>query len=234
MKDLFSGSLGKLNNKGGSRILTTPNTIYVPPEYEIETDVASSGIFVTCSLDGRLWVWRRSRRYYIAAFRWNNETEQLEFSKSTFINNANFIGRGVDWLLTDTMIIQASDEEPYIITANLFEDNSNSRFLYSILRSSIMTQGIGAKVIGSGIDPLTNDVWGMSEDNGNSEGYGYFNRSALLQSVSKQYSLLPAVGDWNIINNFLVRRINNILTSQHNSMLNIRPLIPLEFSEYPS
>ena len=220
MKDLFSGSLGKLDNHGGSRMFTTPNTVYVPPEYEVETDVPSIAEFVTCSLDGRLWIWKRSRRYYVAAFRWNEITQKLVFSGTTILNNINIIGRGIDWILTDTMIIQVLDDEPYVITANLFNDSETS-FLYSILRS---------KVLSSGIDPITQSAWGLSEGNGNSEGYGYFNRSALLQSVNKHYSLLPAIGDWNIINNFLVRRPDNPLTDSHNSMLNIRPLIPLEFN----
>ena len=220
MKDLFSGSLGRIDNHGGSRMFTTPNTVYVPPEYEVETDVPSVAEFVTCSLDGRLWIWKRSRRYYVAVFRWNEETEKLVFVSTSIFSNINIIGRGIDWLLTDTMIIQVSDDEPYVFTANLF-DNDGESFLYSILRS---------KNLSSGIDPITKAAWGLSEDNGNSEGYGYFKRSALLQSVNKYYSLLPAIDDWHIIKNFLVRKADNPLAEAHNSMLNIRPLIPLEFN----
>ena len=220
MKDLFTGSLGKLNNHGGSRIFTTPNTRSVKPEYSVSTDVPNTAEFVICSLDGRLWLFRRSRRFYVAVFRWNESTQRLVFVKSKIFSNANFIGRGVDWLLTDTAIIQASDDEPYIRTVNLFGDNK-SNFLYSILRS---------KDLSSGIDPITRKAWGLSETNGNSDGYGYFNRSALFQSVDKHYSQLPAIGDWHIIKNFLVRKADNPLSEAHNSMLNIRPLIPLEFN----
>ncbi len=220
MKDLFTGSFGRLNNHGGSRMFTTPNTRSVTPEYEVSTDVPSAAEFVTSSFDGRLWLFRRSRRFYVAVFRWNESTQRLVFVKSEIFSNANFIGRGIDWLLTDTAIIQASDDELYVFTANLFE-NSGTSFLYSILRS---------KDLSSSIDPISRKAWGLSETNGNSLGDGYFNRSALLQSVNKHYSQLPAVGDWHIIKNFLVRKADNPLAVSHNNMLNIRPLIPLEFN----
>ena len=220
MKDLFTGSLGKLNNHGGSRIFTTPNTREVKPDYEIATGIPSIAEFAACSLDGRLWAFRRSKRYYVAVLRWNNDKQQLVFVSVVILDNTNLIGRGVDWLLTDTVIIQASDDEPYVFTANLFNDEGTS-FLYSILRS---------KDLSSGIDSITKAAWGLSQTNGNSEGYGYFNRSALLQSVNKHYSQLPTVGNWHIIKNFLVRKPDNPLSEAHNSMLNIRPLIPLEFN----
>lgn len=219
MKDLFTGSLGRLNNHGGSRMFTTPITRYVPHDYSVETNIPSAAEFVTCSLDGRLWVFRRSRRYYVAVFRWNEISQRLVFVKSEILSNANFIGRGIDWVLTDSMIIQASDGESYVATANLFNDDE-SAILYSLLRSKDFT---------SGIDPITNSAWGLSDNNGNSEGYAYFNRSAFLQSVNKHYSQIPTVGDWNIIKNFLVRKPDNALSEAHNNMLNIRPLIPLEF-----
>ena len=201
-------------------MFTTPNTRKVTPEYEITTNIPSIAEFITCSLDGRLWVFRRSRRYYIAVFKWDDFTQKFGFIHSIALNNTNFIARGVDWLLTDNTIVQASDDEPYVFTANLFDDDGES-FFYSSLRS---------KVLSSGIDPITKAAWGLSESNGNSEGYGYFKRSTLLQSVNKHYSMLPAVGDWHIIKNFLVRKADNPLTEAHNSMLNIRPLIPLEFN----
>ncbi|MBR1486669.1 MAG: hypothetical protein IJ597_05380 [Synergistaceae bacterium] len=72
IKDLFSGSLGKLNNHGGSRIYTTPNTILVPPEYEI--DIGAHGDFVSCSLDGRLWLFQKSRFFHhLIVLRWDAE-----------------------------------------------------------------------------------------------------------------------------------------------------------------
>ena len=225
MKDLFFGAFGRLNNHGGSPMFTTPNTVFVPPEYEVETDVPSVAEFVTCSLDGRLWVWKRSRRYYVATLRWDEDTQRLVFVETTIFNNLNIIGRGIDWILAENtiiqnfMILQASDDEPYMLTGNLFADNGEN-FLYSMLRS---------KVLQSGIDTFTKAAWGLSDTNGNSEGYGYFNRSALLQSVNKHYSLLQTIGDWNIIGNFLVRRLDNPILDSHNSMLNIRPLLPLEF-----
>lgn len=125
MKDLFSGSLGKLNNHGGSRMFTTPNTVYVPPEYEVETDVPSVAEFVTCTLDGRLWVFRRSRRYYVAVFRWDEETEKLVFVSTTILNGETIIKRGVDWILTDKSLILSSDDEPYISRTEYEDSDTN-------------------------------------------------------------------------------------------------------------
>ena len=95
-------------------MFTTPNTVYVPPEYELATDVPSAAEFVTCSLDGRLWVWKRSRRYYVSAFRWDEDSQRLAFAGTTILNGENLIKRGVDWILTDKSLILSSDDEPYI------------------------------------------------------------------------------------------------------------------------
>ena len=103
IKDLFSGSLGKLNNHGGSRIYTTPHTILVPPEYEI--DIGEHGDFVSCSLDGRLWLFTNK----IIALKWNEETGKMEFSTSRSFNNDVFIQRGIDWILTLKYIIQYNE-----------------------------------------------------------------------------------------------------------------------------
>ena len=214
-------------------MFSTPRTINVRPDYSIDTGIPSVSEFVTCSLDGRLWVYRRSRRFYIVALKWDEEAQRLELAGSSTLSNINIIGRGVDWILTDSLVILASDDEPYILTANLWDGNSTT-FLYSALRSGNMAEtpsGFTVSV-GSGIDPFTHDAWGKSDSNGNSQGLGVFNRSALLLSVSKQYSLLPTVGDWFIISNFLVRRPDNPLSQGYNSMLNLRPLIPLEFNIY--
>ena len=112
IKDLFSGSLGRINNHGGSRIYTTPNTILVPPEYEI--DIGEHGDFVTCSLDGRLWMFKDK----IIALKWNQEIGKMEYATTRSFNSPNFIARGRDWILTSTHIIQYFEESPYIIVEN--------------------------------------------------------------------------------------------------------------------
>ena len=168
MKDLFVGASGRLNNHGGSRMFTTPHTINVPPEYTVETDVPSVAEFVTCSLDGRLWVYRRSRRFYVATFRWDEDTQRLAFVSTMVLSNINIIGRGIDWLLTDTTIIQASDNAPYIFSANLSD--------------------------AEGSNPIN--------------------------TVDKQFSFLPAIGDWQIIGDYLVRRPEGF-----SGNINIMPLI---------
>ena len=82
MKDLFVGPLGRANNHGESRMCAIPHTIGVEPEYDIETDVPSVAEFVTCSLDGRLWLFRRARRYYISALKPNKpRTIQLRIEQ---------------------------------------------------------------------------------------------------------------------------------------------------------
>lgn len=131
MKDLFVGASGRLNNHGGSRMFTTPHTINVPPEYTVETDVPSVAEFVTCSLDGRLWVYRRSRRFYVAAFRWNEDTQRLVFVGTTILSNEAFVMRGADWILTNKSLIQSLDDEPYI-SRTTYNDSS---FLDAIKKS---------------------------------------------------------------------------------------------------
>ena len=136
MKDLIAGSLGRLDDAGGSSMFAVPRTIYVPPEYEIETDVPSVAEFVTCSLDGRLWVWKRSRRYYVAVFRWDAETERLVFVSTTILSNIDtIIGRGIDWIVLDKYVIQNADFSPFIfITPISSEDTiSNIENFYSFL-----------------------------------------------------------------------------------------------------
>jgi len=107
MKDLFSGSLGKLNNHGGSRIYTTPHTILVPPEYEV--DIGTHGDFVSCSLDGRLWLFKDS----LVILRWDSENNKLVFVQSISITETTFLARGIDWILTNRYIIFVKDEAPY-------------------------------------------------------------------------------------------------------------------------
>ena len=126
MKDLFSGSLGKLNNHGGSRIYTTPNTILVPPEYEV--DIGKHGDFVTCSLDGRLWVFKDK----IIALKWNEETGRMEFSTSRSFNNDKFIQRGIDWILTARYIIQYNDGK-ILVEAHKIPSLAPMEKFYSLL-----------------------------------------------------------------------------------------------------
>ena len=104
-------------------MFTTPNTINVPPEYEVETDVPSVAEFVTCSLNGRLWVFKRSRRYYVAVFRWDEDTQRLVFVSTTVLSNLNIIRRGIDWILTDSMIILSLNDEPYILQEEYSSDD---------------------------------------------------------------------------------------------------------------
>lgn len=228
MKDLFVGALGRLNNHGGSRIYTTPNTVKVEPEYSINVSYNIQGDLIAHSLDGRLWLYRRSRRLGVIALRWNKETARLEYATAkNFSNNDDVVlARGLDWVLTNNNIFMVSDDEPYILSAPLFDTDIPDTYLYSFLRSG----NIGT----SGIDIFTGEAWGKREDNGNSEGTGYFSKSTHLlypagtHSMEHCYSLLPAVGDWQIVENFLVRRPDAESLDSYNYMQSVRPLIPLE------
>jgi len=126
IKDLFTGSLGKLNNHGGSRIYTTPNTILVPPEYEV--DIGEHGDFISCSLDGRLWLFKNK----IIALKWNEETGRMEFSASRSFNNNQFIARGLDWILTKTYIIQYNNGK-IVVEAHKIKDIQPMENFYSLL-----------------------------------------------------------------------------------------------------
>ena len=228
-QNLFSGALGKLHNIGGSRIYTTPHTVSVPAEYSINVTYNIQGDLVGHSLDGRLWLYRSSRILGIIALKWNAGQGKLEYAAALNLSNNDdvVLACGLDWVLTNNNIFMSADEEPYIRSSRLFDANIPDTFLYSILRSG----SIGT----SGIDPFTGEAWGKREDNGNAEGTGYFSKSNHLlypagtHTFEKCYSLLPAVGDWQIFENFLVRRPDAECISSYNYMQAIRPLIPLEF-----
>ena len=228
MKDLFVGALGRVNNHGGSRIYTTPNTVKVEPEYFINVSYNIQGDLIAHSLDGRLWLYRRSRRLGVIALRWSKENSRLEYAAAkNFSNNDDVaLACGLDWVLTNNNIFMASDSAPYILQSPLFADDIPDTYLYSFLRAG----SVGA----SGVDPFTNEAWGKREDNGNSEGTGYFSKSTHLlypagtHSMEHCYSLLPAVGDWQIVENFLVRRPDAESLDSYNYMQSMRPLIPLE------
>lgn len=230
-KNLFFGALGKLENIGGSRAYTTPHTVSVPAEHIINVTQNIQGDLIGHSLDGRLWLYRRSRRLGIIALKWNSTKGELEYAAVQNISNNDdvVLACGMDWVLTNNNIFMVSDEEPYIRSARLFDANIPDTYLYSILRSG----SIGT----SGIDSFTGEAWGKRDDNGNSEGTGYFSKSTHLlypagfHSFEQCYSLLPAVGDWQIFENFLVRRPDAESITSYNYMQAVRPLIPLEFNK---
>lgn len=146
-KNLFTGSLGKFQDAGGCRFFSTPHTVLVPYEYEINT--SSQNSFVACSLDGRLWLFQD----YCVAFKWNESTLRMQTAANIQVSNDRFIARGIDWILTQNYYIQVLDESPYIFRQQVSLD----------------------------------------------EGF----------TVSKFYSFLPALSDWQIINGFLIRRYGN-------------------------
>lgn len=228
-KNLFVGPLGKLQHIGGSKAFTTPNTVAVSPDYSVKVNDNIQGDLVVLSRDGRLWFFRKNNILAAIALKWNTKTSRLEFAASSKVkgNTDTFIANGKDWLLTNNNIFMVTDEEPYILSAKLWDDNMPEAFLYSVLRAN----GVGS----SAIDTFTNQAWGKREDNGNSDGKGLFSKNNHLlypkgtHTFEQCYSLLPAVGDWQIFENFLIRRPDNPFNNSYHFMLNLRPLIPLEF-----
>ena len=219
MSDLFSGSLGRLYHSGGSRFFSTPRTIHVKQDYYINLNINRS--FVTASLDGRLWLYGREGAYVLFALKWNENTHKLEMGSYSNIRDENIIARGNGYILSNKKIYSAKDNNTCLYSEALFDDNEQSRFLYSILRSSVLQN--------SGFDRLSGEAWGISDNNGNSEGYGFFNKDGFLRSIEFSYSVLPPVGDWFITDKFLLRNPASPLDDSYNGMKSLRPLIPLEF-----
>ncbi len=224
----FLGALGNIRNIGGSRAFTTPNTIKVEPAYSLDIDYNIKGELIAHSLDGRLWFYKRGRRLGIIALKWNSNTARLEYATAKNISNNDdvILACGIDWILSNNNIFMVSVYEPYIISSSLFEDDGKDNFLYSILRQSSMKE--------TSSDPFTNQVWGKRSDNGNSEGNGFFSKNTHLlypagtHTFEQCYSNLPAIGDWQIFENFLIRRPDADSLNSYNSMLSLRPLIPFE------
>lgn len=252
-KNIFSGSLGKIEKIGGSRFMTTPHTVLLnEASYTLELPV--SGDFICCTLNGKLYLYKAEANYIIEALKWNDETGQLEHAATETLSiDESILARGIDWILTSYSIIQVINEEPYIITADLISRQGSSgigkktKFCYSLLRSQFFNEAVdeNSTILGSGRDPFTLAAYGVDgTGNGNTEGWGYFstnlggvglylNDARIMESC---YSSLPSVGDWNIIEDFLVRRpenpINATEDNYHFFMKQVRPLIPLEFNLY--
>ena len=241
-KNLFCGPLGVTRNPGGSTFMTTPHTrSLTTPSYVIEIPV--SGSFVCCTLNSQLWLYRTDdEQYSLVALKWNETEGKLEYAASDSLSSSDApTARGIDWLLFPNSIIQVIDEPPYILTAELFDRTRNDRFCYSLLRSQILSEkpnGMSV-TLGPGIDPFTLKAWGMSTANGNTEGWGYFNPNLNglypkgTHTMETCYSTLPSVGDWNIIEDFLIRRPSNPLEAEGDMfMKQVCPLIPLELNWY--
>ena len=229
MIDYFAGPLGKLKNIGSSKIYTTPHTVKVDPEYSITLPDEVQGELIAQSRDGRLWFYLDDTTLHIVALKWNQETARLDFATTQNISSYDetVLACGIDWILTNNNIFSVSDNEPYIFSSNLFDADIPNSFLYSILRLK--------RIMGTqALDPFTNIIWGQRDNNGNFNGDGYFSKEThLLYPAGKHifeqcYALLPAVGNWQIFENFLIRRPDAEKIDSYNYMHSIRPLIPLE------
>ena len=193
MKDLFTGSLGKLNNHGGSRMFTTPNTVLVPPDYEIETGLPSEAEFVTCSLDGRLWLFQRKNWYYILALKWNEATEKLELAELKIIQKENFIQRGIDWLITDTLFIFIENNVNIILKKHEIKisDLQNIDEQYYYLPAAGEWQILGRYLINRGKKPtsyLTFSGPGFENNNCNIRTVNHHN--GIIWTLITEYSLI--------------------------------------------
>ena len=227
----FNGSGGRVNRLDASRNYAVPLTTPVYKDYSIDVDLSGYGQVTAVSLDGRLWLFQQDDSIDFVALRWDESEGKMKFASSlNFMGNSEVVlARGLDWILTSKNIFLVTDEDPYIRQATLFDENITDTFLYSALRHSSVPL--------SGSDPFTKQAWGKRSDNGNSTGNARFSRDTHLlypagtHTFEQCYSLLPAVGDWIIFENFLIRRPDNPLDEHFNYMLNVRPLLPLELLE---
>ena len=127
-KNLFVGSMGRFSDQGGARMFTTPNTIYVPPEYEIDVGLNENDKVKTCSLDGRLWIFDNK----IIVFKGNRITSKIEFVTSVNLENETIIARGINWILTKKSIIKAIENAPYFAKKKLYNnDDDNTEISYN-------------------------------------------------------------------------------------------------------
>ena len=222
--------------------MTTPHTRNIT-ESSYVINIPVSGAFVCCTLNGRLWLYRTGDgQYSLVVLKWNETTGRLEYAAlDTFSSVEAPTARGIDWFLFHDRIIQVIDESPYILTSELFNKTRNGRFCYSLLRSQILSERPSGMSVtfGPGIDPFTLQAWGIGNDNGNVEGWGYFNTnlnglySKGTHVMEACYSSLPSVGDWNIVEDFLVRRPSAPLEVKEGSfMKQVCPFIPLELNWY--
>ena len=227
----FSGSDGKVNRIDAARNYSTPLTTPVYKDYSIDIDLSGYGQLAAVSLDGRLWLFQDGNSLDFVALRWDDSEGKMTFAENRHFDGSGdvVLARGLDWILTSKNIFLVTDSAPYVRQAALFDENIPGTFLYSALRNS--------NVPLSGTDPFTKQAWGRRDDNGNYAGNARFSKDTHLlypagaHTFEQCYSLLPAVGDWIIFENFLIRRPDNPISQHFNYMLNVRPLLPLELLE---
>lgn len=166
-------------------------------DFAYEIDYELTGEFVCCTLNGLLWLYENENNFNLIALKWNEETQKLEFAQSKTINKESVRARGIDWILLRNSFILISNNQ---IKINTLLDTTEEKFLYSVLRAY--------------------QKWGSTD------GYFSTNYEGLYPVGTHQmefcYSVLPAVGDYQIIEDFLICR--NSGTPQ------LYPLIPLEFN----
>lgn len=227
----FSGEGGKTSRFDASRAYAVPLTTAVPYDYTVDVDLSTYGPFAAVSLNGRLWLFQDGNSIDLVALQWKKSEGKMTFAESLHFDGQGdvVLARGLDWILTNNNIFMVADKKPYIKQTALFDEAITDTFLYSVLRHSSVPL--------SGIDPFTQQAWGKRDDNGNSSGNAQFSKDTHLlypagtHTFEQCYSLLPAVGDWIIFENFIIRRPDNPLTEHFDYMLNVRPLIPLELSD---
>ncbi len=205
---LFSGALGKANNIDSSRFMTVPLTRDITefmPKFEAEF----SEEFVCCSRNGLLWL-HTSRVGYltVTALKLDEENNIYIIAQILTIPVETVRARGYDWILLQHSFIVWFDTAPYIRIATII-DTSNDTFFYSMLRIT---------------------TWGNSYRTFSTSSEGLY--PAGTHKMEHCYSVLPAVGDWQIVEDFLIRRPDNPLavSEDNTGLLQARPLIPLEFN----
>lgn len=152
------------------------------------------------------------------------------------------IARGVDWILTNYLIFQVYDEPPYIRYAQTRQMSRafmdyDMYYLYSEARTLSWSGKVGSVYVGPAIDPISNVRWGSQAGGeggalpaslGTIQPYEVDTR--IMESC---YSTLPNIGDWIMIEDYLIRRPIAPINDYRTIIINAKPLIPLEFNLYP-
>ena len=99
--------MGRFEDQGGAKMFTTPNTIYVPPEYEIEIDYPDNpyNTFLGCSLNGKLWLFN----HFVIALKYNSIEKKLEFAEISNIDaSTNKLVIGITSVIKNKIVYQLS------------------------------------------------------------------------------------------------------------------------------
>jgi hypothetical protein len=250
---MMSGNLGTVvkpyRNLNGEMFAVPTTWDIASPDYIIPEMAWDENLeFVTCTLNGRMWVFRffdendGYEAYAIMVLAKNVETGRLEVVSQTRLPRVpdgegylpEFpVSRGIDWILTCRAIIQVFPDPPYISYRELFWiDFSRSvdpvyRVQFSAYRR-YQYYTVSGQEIGPHIDPFTHNRWGTDPPSA-CDGMGYLYATIGNLSVypvgARQmeacYSTAADLGGWILLEDFVLPKPeiwNQIPNSEYHHM----------------